>query len=265
MLSTQTRSLVESGELSRNCLIKVTAFTANTVSDRRILILLGIEVVSPPVERIGVPQGIEKRGGDEQQTGAAAPIKAENPRPVKSEPFQGGATTPRQGTTMAPAADLPVYPIEALSPYQNKWTIKARVTTKSEIKHWTNQRGEGKLFSCNFLDESAEIKATAFNDQVDRWYNVLKEGHVYYVSKAKVNIARKKFSNLTNEYEITFERDTQISEVSNRAWMQGIAYTGLTAVDITSSVLTRATCPRSSLSSSRSTSLTAWKLSRHAM
>lgn len=108
----------------------------------------------------------------------------------------------------------PIYPIEGLSPYQNKWTIKARVTNKSDIRHWSNARGEGKLFSVTFLDETGEIKATGFNDAVDQFYNVLEEGKVYFVSKARVGIAKRQFSNVNNEYEITLENSSEINLVS---------------------------------------------------
>lgn len=108
----------------------------------------------------------------------------------------------------------PIYPIEGLSPYQNKWTIKARVTNKSDIRHWSNARGEGKLFSVTFLDETGEIKATGFNDAVDQFYNLLEEGKVYFVSKARVGIAKRQFSNVNNEYEITLESSTEINLVS---------------------------------------------------
>jgi ssDNA-binding replication factor A large subunit len=36
----------------------------------------------------------------------------------------------------------------------NRWTIKARVSAKSEIKHWSNQRGDGKLFNVTLMDET---------------------------------------------------------------------------------------------------------------
>lgn len=121
----------------------------------------------------------------------------------------GAASKPKQSSS----AHGTVYPIETLSPYQNKWTIKARVSYKSDIKTWTNQKGTGKLFTVHFLDESGEIRATGFNDQCDQLYEVLQEGQIYYVSQCKVNMAKKQFSTLSNEYELMFERDTQVERV----------------------------------------------------
>lgn len=107
-----------------------------------------------------------------------------------------------------------IHPIEALSPYSNKWTIKARCTNKSPIKTWHNKNGEGKLFSVNLLDESGEIRATGFNEQCDALYELFQEGGVYYItSPCRVQIAKKQFSNLNNDYELTFERDTQVMKV----------------------------------------------------
>lgn len=64
-------------------------------------------------------------------------------------------------------------PINALTPYQNKWVIKARVTAKPPIRHWSNAKGEGKLFSMDLMDESGQIRVTAFRDLVDKFYDML--------------------------------------------------------------------------------------------
>lgn len=119
----------------------------------------------------------------------------------------GAGTAGRQGRS--------IYPIEGLSPYQNNWTVKARITQKTDVKTWSNQRGEGKLFSVTLMDETGEIRATAFNAAVDELFDKLEEGKVYYISKGRVNLAKKKFSNVQNDYEITMEKNTDIEEVGH--------------------------------------------------
>jgi replication factor A1 len=66
----------------------------------------------------------------------------------------------------------------SLRPLFGRWTIKARVVQKSDIKTWSNARGEGKLFSVTFMDETGEIKATGFNEECDRFHNLLEENKV---------------------------------------------------------------------------------------
>lgn len=131
--------------------------------------------------------------------------------PSKSLPTRGPSTNNNNNNSSTYGN---IHPIEALSPYAHKWTIKARCTHKGDIKTWHNKNGEGKLFSANFLDESGEIRATGFNDQCDALYELIQEGGVYYISSpCRVQIAKKQFSNVNNDYELTFERDTQVEKV----------------------------------------------------
>lgn len=64
------------------------------------------------------------------------------------------------------------------------------------------------------MDDSGEIRATGFNEQCDTLYDVFQEGSVYYISSpCRVNIAKKQYSTVNNDYELTFERDTVVERV----------------------------------------------------
>ncbi len=63
--------------------------------------------------------------------------------------------------------------------HKKRWSIKARVTKKSDIRNYTNDKGPGKLFSFDLIDATGEIRATGFNQSVDKFYDML---HVDSVS-----------------------------------------------------------------------------------
>jgi replication factor A1 len=184
----------------------------NTLSS--LIIVLGMRVLGEASEKLGDPKNLdtapaERTTASNSGPSRASPSNATTAQPPVQQPPQPVRATKSTGGERS----APIFPIEGLSPYQNKWTIKARVTQKSDIKHWSNAKGEGKLFSLTLMDETGEIKATAFNQVVDDLYDRIEEGKVYFVSRARVNIAKKKFSHLQNQYELSLERSTEIEEV----------------------------------------------------
>jgi len=97
-------------------------------------------------------------------------------------------------------------PVAHLNPYQNTWTIKARVTAKTDLRHYNNKNGAGKVFSFDILDgQGGEIRVTCFNAQADQFFDLIEVDKVYLISKGSVKAAQKKFNSLNHEYEIALD------------------------------------------------------------
>ncbi|XP_075887893.1 replication protein A 70 kDa DNA-binding subunit-like isoform X2 [Nelusetta ayraudi] len=132
--------------------------------------------------------------------------------PSKSSPRMDSQSkfSPMKDNRTSPSSMTKVLPISNLNPYISKWTIRARVTNKSSIRNWSNSRGEGKLFSFEIVDESGEIKITAFNSEADKYYSLVEQGKVYYISKATLKVANKQYSKVNNDYEMTLHAHSSI-------------------------------------------------------
>ncbi|XP_030601923.1 replication protein A 70 kDa DNA-binding subunit-like isoform X2 [Archocentrus centrarchus] len=144
----------------------------------------------------------------------ASPMKASDVKTspakalsMKVSPMKG---SPLKGNSASPGSSTKVIPIANLNPYQSKWTVRARVANKSSIRTWSNSKGEGKLFSFEIVDESGEIKITAFNKEVDKFFSLVEQGKVYYISKATLKVANKQYSTLKNDYEMTLHAHSSI-------------------------------------------------------
>ncbi|NWW32967.1 RFA1 protein, partial [Panurus biarmicus] len=216
MLATQLNSLVEEERLSARCICQVNRFIVNSLKDgRRVVILMDVNVLQTADQvagTIGNPQPYNEGQGQR----SAAP--AGNSAPSKPQQQNGnlsGAGKSHPGQEFWFVKSLSS--LKRCKEMQNsdflhdfRWTICARVTQKGQIRTWSNSRGEGKLFSIELVDESGEIRATAFNDQADKFFPLIELNKVYYFTKGNLKTANKQYTAVKNDYEITFTNETSV-------------------------------------------------------
>nr|CAD7459617.1 unnamed protein product [Timema tahoe] len=188
--------------------------------EKRVMIILDLNVLAPGSQvgqKIGHPVPYVE-GGSETCAQSA------KPPPMPQQQVVSNKVGLRIKSTLVIVRNKAVSPFSAVPLYKftihgifefDSGRIKARVTLKTPIKTWSNARGEGKLFSLNLVDESGEIRATAFNESVDKFYESLEMNKVYYFSNYSVKPANKNFSNVNHDYEITFNSSTQVSPCLN--------------------------------------------------
>lgn len=217
MLATQLNSMVTSGELSEFSILKIKRHIISNLTDRskgskQVMILIDL-VVMVSGDTVGVKIGdpkpiIDNSGQLVGNDNSVAADTAPKPQPISSvKPAQ--ASVINNGLQRDIDVDN-IHPINSLSPYQNKWTIRARVINKAPVRTWSNTRGNGKLFSMDLLDESGEIRATAFNNECDKFFDLIELNKVYFFTRGTIKTANKKFSNLNNDYELTLTGESQV-------------------------------------------------------
>ncbi|KAJ6531268.1 hypothetical protein B0H19DRAFT_1191005 [Mycena capillaripes] len=223
MLATQLNHLYKEEQIKKNTIVNVTKMTCNYVQDKRLLIILSLDVVEHTNDKIGNPVTLQQDANQTAVTPTASSSTHQAPAPASAPPAPPPVQQ-QQASSATPSNRGSIYPIEGLSPYQNSWTIKARVLQKGEMKTYSNQKGEGQLFNVTLMDETGEIRATAFNAVATALYDRLQEGKVYFISRARVNIAKKQFSHLSNEYELGFEKNTEIEECLDTVNVPNVKY-----------------------------------------
>ncbi|KAL4425850.1 hypothetical protein ABPG75_009866 [Micractinium tetrahymenae] len=309
MLATQLANLVHSGELVEGSIFELTDYICNQVQNKKVVIVLNVNVVQTSADKIGNPQLYDKVRGSGGNAPAQNGNSATAPPPQQQQGGYGGATPQQQqygggppgggyggspagppgggygggggppggpyggppqnqggyggppggggyggppgggggGYGVPPAnpygappqqqqhppanpygqppgaqyrgsgpvarneAAPHIMPINALNSYQNRWTIKARVTQKSDIRRYSNARGEGRFFSFDLLDShGGEIRAVAWNDQCDKWESQVEQGKVYMISKASLRNKRGNYNQTRHQYEIHLENSSVV-------------------------------------------------------
>ena len=245
MLATQLNHMIEGEELKTHNIVRINQFMINGVKGKTLIVVLGLDILDTSIDhKIGNPVDVEKVGAvnlaNSNQNSSAGPMynrtntnmnygnnNNSGSPPTKSNPYNStGGNNPyspklgnnRNGGSNAPivrvqnvAGGVRITPISQLNMYQNRFTIKGRVTSKSEIKHWSNARGEGTLSSLEVLDAAGtDIRITMFKDGVDKWHNYFEIGQVYTITGGRLKVANQKYNNCKSNYEMTIDVNTEI-------------------------------------------------------
>ncbi|CDI83163.1 replication factor-A C terminal domain-containing protein, putative [Eimeria acervulina] len=98
--------------------------------------------------------------------------------------------------------------ISSLNPYVHRWQIKARVVDKSPLQTTKNN---SKFFHVDVTDSAGDlIRAKFWGDAAEKWHGALEKGKVYCFCRGRVNVANKRFSTLSNNYELSFSAEADI-------------------------------------------------------
>ncbi|XP_050301275.1 replication protein A 70 kDa DNA-binding subunit [Anthonomus grandis grandis] len=218
-------------EIQKYSIMKIRKYVTSVINnsegkDSRVLLILDFEILEDGDgigQKIGNPVPCSDKSASGTLNGASMKPGTNDVKP-NSRP----ASSPNGDC--APSAKVPrmldsanvksstsngqhlTHPISSLSPYHNKWIIKARVTSKSDIRKWENAKGSGQLFSFDLIDESGEIRCTAFREMVDKFFPMIEVDKVYYISKCQLKPANKQYSSLKNDYEMSVTSETVIEE-----------------------------------------------------
>ena len=106
-----------------------------------------------------------------------------------------------------------------------------RVTQKDEIRTYNNAKGSGKLFSFTVIDESCDLRVTAFNKYAEKYVKLyqnrvvsfghsnlfrfepmIKEGKCYSISNGEIKnkLDRYMYNRTDSDYELTLGRSSII-------------------------------------------------------
>jgi len=207
------------------------------ISGKLILVIGDFHIIKHLDTRVGNPVGIPPEAwcfdGQPNEPNSAGPstpqqnssngVSRDPPPLPQKRPLDKSPNGLAEAENKAKQARRNLFPsktthcIKDLNPYQNKYTIQARVIKKSGKKTWSNSRGEGCVFDFVLKDASGEIKVTGFNEDANKYFDTIQEGKVYYLSNGKIQPVRKPEYNTTgHNYELTLQQHTQIELTQDR-------------------------------------------------
>lgn len=218
ILATQLNNLIYENQLNKFTIFKLKDYQySQLLANKKVIICINIEILVPGSE---VNEKISESDCNNTQylsgKEAFTPVPSTStvtfsPRPNASY-GQSWDTAPSSTDERYPSKtreNAEFSTIASLSPYRYKWSIKACLSYKSPIYNYCNGQKQGKYFAFHLLDDSGEIRAVAFNEDVEKYYEVLEIFKIYIVSNANIKPSLEN-SPVKCDFEMTIDNRTKI-------------------------------------------------------
>lgn len=105
--------------------------------------------------------------------------------------------------------------VASLRPGEYDEPIQVCVSRKGDIRDWSNDEEAGLLFKFEGYDHTGKIYVTAYREEVNRFYGLIKVNRVYRIRGFKCNPVRKEFRSESNRYELVLNGFSRIERATD--------------------------------------------------
>ena len=106
--------------------------------------------------------------------------------------------------------------LSQISTFTKNICLYVKLTKKNFSKKFYNKTTfrESHLLTFDLIDKNGfQMQAAIFDDTIDKFSPMLKEGNIYYIKGGYAKINDKKYTNIKTDYKLIFDFNTQIMEV----------------------------------------------------
>jgi replication factor A1 len=106
--------------------------------------------------------------------------------------------------------------LSQISTFTKNICLYVKLTKKNFPKKFYNKTTfrESHLLTFDLIDKNGfQMQAAIFDDTIDKFSPMLKEGNIYYIKGGYAKINDKKYTNIKTDYKLIFDFNTQIMEV----------------------------------------------------
>lgn len=224
VFSSELSGKFDSGEIQKFFIVKLGNFTVRAKENNNYLYIQSLVEYEAADAEIGRAVNISNGKQSLEPNGARTEddIQKENAKqlPAIKSSSSGDGPIKRAGAQnetpkKTNVGDDGLTDIRKIFPHKKNMAFKGRVVSKSDIRKFNTQKGEGKLFSFEMADKTGQIKCVAFSENVDAFYPLIEINKVYVIANGTVKLANKKFSSSTSDFEVHLERHTEVQKVDD--------------------------------------------------